>query len=71
MEHTRIYYCQCGIRTEVPKGVIKECGCGKVFGTSGKISNYINMRTTLSGTTKMEFNTTTVDKSIENMRNNK
>ena len=39
----RIYYCSCGIRTEVPKGVVKECECGKVFGTSGKISNYINL----------------------------
>jgi hypothetical protein len=64
----RIYYCQCGIRTEVPKGVIKECNCGKVFGTSDKISDYINMRNTLSGTTKMEFNETTIDESIKNMR---
>tara|TARA_R100001082_G_scaffold99170_1_gene67774 strand:- start:7420 stop:7620 length:201 start_codon:yes stop_codon:yes gene_type:complete len=64
----RIYYCSCGIRTEVPKGVVKECECGKVFGTSGKISNYINMRNTLSGTTKMEFSTTTIDESIKTMK---
>jgi len=61
----RIYYCQCGIRTEVPKGVIKECDCGKVFGTSDKISNHINMRTTWSGQTKVEFNQTTMDEDIK------
>ena len=30
----------------------------------GKPGNYINMRTTWSGTTKIEFNTTTMDKDI-------
>ena len=64
----RIYYCECGIITEVPKGVVKECDCGKVFGASGKISDHINMRNTLSRTTKMEFNTTTIDESIKTMR---
>ena len=33
----------------------------------GKISNYINMRKTWSGTTKIEFNTCTMDESIKNM----
>ena len=61
----RIYYCQCGIRTEVPADEIKQCKCGKVFGTSGKISDYINMRTTWSATTKVEFNQTTIDEDIK------
>ena len=60
----RIYYCNCGIRTEVPSGEIKECDCGRVFGTSGKVSDHINMRTTWSGQTKVEFNQTTMDKDI-------
>ena len=65
----KIIYCQCGVKTEIQKGEAKECKCGKVFGVkSNKISDYINMRTTLSGTTKMEFSTTTVDESIKNMR---
>ena len=65
----KIIYCQCGVKTELQKGEAKECKCGKVFGVrSEKISDYINMRTTLSGTTKMEFSTTTVDESIKNMR---
>ena len=33
----------------------------------GKISNHINMRKTWSGTTKIEFNTTTMDESIKRM----
>lgn len=67
----RIWYCQCGVRTEVPKGETKQCECGKVFGTRDKISDYINMRTTLSGTTQMEFSTVTVDESIDSMNRNK
>ena len=60
----RIYYCECGVRTEVPINKIKQCECGKVFGSSGKISDHINMRTTWSGTTKVEFNQTTIDQDI-------
>ena len=67
----RIYYCRCGVRPEVKSGEAKQCDCGKVFGTSGKISDYINMRNTWSGQTQVEFNTTTVDKSIEAMNRDK
>ena len=57
----RIYYCsKCSKKTEVPKNVVKQCECGNVFGSSGKISNHINMRTTWSGQTKVEFNQTTM-----------
>ena len=65
----RIWYCQCGVRTEVPKGEAKQCKCGKVFGTSGNISNYINMRKTWSGQSKVEFSTTTMDKDIADRNN--
>ena len=34
---------------------------------TGKGSHQINMRKTLSGTTKMEFNSTTVQESIDRM----
>ena len=61
----RIYYCsKCSRKTEVPKNVVKQCKCGNVFGTTGKISDHINMRNTLSGTTKMEFTHTTMDADI-------
>ena len=65
MNQERIYYCQCGVRTIVPKGVVEQCECGKVFGTSGKISDYINMRNTWSGTTKVELSQTTIDNDIK------
>ena len=60
----RIYYCECGTRTEVPKEEVKQCKCGKVFGVSGNISDYINMRNTWSGQTKVEFSQTTIDQDI-------
>ena len=65
----KIYFCICGNKVEINKNETKECDCGKVFGSSGSLSDYINMRKTLSGTTKMEFNTVTVDESIERMKN--
>ena len=61
----RIYYCECGTQTEVPKGEIKQCKCGRVFGSGAKISDGINMRTTWSGQTKVEFNKTTMDEDIK------
>ena len=60
----RIYYCICGIRTEVQNGEVKQCNCGKVFGSGAKISDNINMRTTWSGQTKVEFNQATMDEDI-------
>ena len=61
----RIYYCVCGTKIEVPNGKIKQCECGKVFGSMSKISDNINMRTTWSGTTKVEFSQTTIDEDIK------
>ena len=61
----RIYYCKCGTRTEVPKEEVKQCKCGKVFGSGAKISDGINMRNTWSGTTKVEFSQTTIDEDIK------
>ena len=60
----RIYYCICGIRTEVQSGEVKQCDCGKVFGSGFKISDNINMRKTWSGQTKVEFSQTTIDQDI-------
>ena len=62
----KIIYCQCGEKTEIKKGEAKQCVCGKVFGVrSDKISDYINMRTTWSGQTKVEFSQTTIDQDIK------
>ena len=61
----RIYYCSdCGGNAEVVPGKVTECKCGKIFGAKGKISNHINMRTTWSGQTKVEFSQTTIDQDI-------
>tara|TARA_Y100000593_G_C4056418_1_gene212252 strand:- start:29 stop:235 length:207 start_codon:yes stop_codon:yes gene_type:complete len=61
----RTYYCDCGSKIEVIKNVVKQCKCGKMFGTSNsKVSDHINMRTTWSGQTKVEFSQTTMDADI-------
>jgi hypothetical protein len=60
----RTYYCICGGRVKEVPGKISECKCGKVFGIKGKVSDYINMRNTWSGQTKVEFSQTTMEKDI-------
>ena len=65
----RIYYCECGERTEVAKGEVKQCKCDKVFGGGGKVSDHINMRKTWSGQTKVEFSTTTIEQDIKDRNN--
>ena len=61
----RIYYCECGEKTEVLQGEAKQCDCGNIFGTKGKVSDHINMRKTWSGTTKVELSQTTIDEDIK------
>ena len=64
----RTYYCEdCKKTVDIDMKVSSECKCGKVFGKSGKISNYINMRTTWSGQTKIEFRQKTIGSSITGM----
>ena len=67
MKRTRTYYCDCGKNKEVIEGKPTICDCGYNFGSSFKTSNYINMRTTWSGTTKMEFRETTMADSMTDM----
>ena len=64
----RIYYCICGKSVEIYHGDAKECGCGKVFGISSNISDYINMRNTPSGTTKIEFSHQTQEETVKKLR---
>ena len=65
----RTYYCDCGSSVEVIPDKLPECKCGKVFGVSGNISDYINMRTTWSSQTKVEFSQTTMDADIAERNN--
>ena len=65
----RTYYCkQCqkSVTFKV-KDVVKKCKCGNIFENKLIKSHEINMRKTWSGTTKMEFNTTTVGDSRDRM----
>ena len=67
------FYCStCQKTVDFNPSEVKKCtDCSTVFGNQGmKISNYINMRTTVSGTTKIEFSTTTMNDSINYMNNN-
>ena len=62
----RTYFCECGGKVEVIKNVVGECKCGKLFGVgNSKISNGINMRTTWSSQTQVEFSQTTIDEDIK------
>ena len=62
----RTYICSnCDSLHDVktPEDII--CKCGHSFLGSPKISSYINMRTTWSGQTKLEFSETTMDEDIK------
>ena len=67
----RIYYCECGGKSKDTKGILQCNECEKLFGVSGKISDYINMRNTLAHTTKIEFSESTVEESVKRMNANK
>ena len=60
------FYRKCGGKGESEsRDKICKCNkCDKVFGLRGKISDHINMRTTWSGQTQVEFSQTTMDKDI-------
>ena len=56
--------CACVEQVKIPKGETVTCKCKKVFGEQSREPFQINMRKTWSGTSKIEFNTTTMDKDI-------
>ena len=62
----RIYYCEkCKSTVEFKKDENEICKCGYIFNMkTDSIKNYINMRTTWSGQTKVEFSQTTMDQDI-------
>ena len=63
-----IFYCHiCGERGEFEKKKDMKCDCGHYVKEHDRAKNHVNMRTTWSGTTKMEFNTTTLEESVKKM----
>ena len=61
----RTYWCNdCEKCVDIDMKVSSECKCGHVFGRNFKTSDHVNMRTTWSGQTKVEFSQTTIDEDI-------
>ena len=71
-KRSRTYYCKtCQKSVTFQSGEAMKCNdCSSLFGNKSiKTSNYINMRTTWSGQTKVEFSQQTMDESINEMNN--
>ena len=66
----RTYYCKpCQKSVTFQSDEVMKCNdCSSLFGNQSiKTVNYINMRTTWSGQTQVEFSQQTVDESINEM----
>ena len=60
-----IYYChRCGKKGEFETKKEMKCDCGHYVKEQDKAKNHVNMRTTWSGTTKVEFSNTTIGEDI-------
>ena len=58
-------YChKCGSKSEFKSKKKMLCPCGHSVGKRNRASDYVNMRKTWSGTTKVEFSTTTIEQDI-------
>ena len=61
----RTYWCKnCEECVDIDMIVSSECKCGHIFGQNFKTSNHVNMRSTWSGQTQVEFSQTTMDADI-------
>ena len=65
-----IYFChRCGKKVEFETKKEMKCDCGHYVKEHDRAKDHVNMRTTWSGTTKIEFSNTTMEEDI-NRRNN-
>ena len=63
-------YChKCGTKSEFENKKDMHCPCGYSIEKRNRASDHVNMRTTWSGTTKIEFSNTTMEEDI--VRRNK
>ena len=66
-----IFYChKCNRRVECETKAEMICDCGHYVKKHDDTRNHVNMRTTWSGTTKIEFSNTTIEEDIA-QRNNR
>jgi len=66
---TITYYCKdCKKTVDFQKSEDKICKCGQMFGgIYNNSKNYVNMRTTWSGQTQVEFSQQSMKESVEGM----
>ena len=65
-----IFYChKCNKKIECETKAEMVCDCGHYVKKRNNAKDHVNMRTTWSKTTQVEFNTTTVEDSIKRMNN--
>tara|TARA_R100001244_G_C5078880_1_gene113355 strand:- start:290 stop:499 length:210 start_codon:yes stop_codon:yes gene_type:complete len=66
-----LFYChRCGQKNEFKKKADMRCDCGHYVTKQERASDNVNMRTTWSGTTQVEFSETTVEESVKKMGSN-
>ena len=66
-----IFYCyKCNKKIECETKAEMRCDCGHYVKKHDDTRNHVNMRTTWSGTTKIEFSNTTMEEDIV-QRNNR
>ena len=65
-----LFYChKCGEKNEFATKKEMRCDCGNYVKDHDNTRNYVNMRKTWSGQTKVEFSQTTIDEDIANRNN--
>ena len=63
-----IFYChRCGQKGEFENKKDMNCDCGNYINKRNNTKDHVNMRTTWSKTTQVEFNNTTIEDSIKEM----
>ena len=55
---------KCGTKSEFESKKDMHCPCGYNVEKRNRANDHVNMRTTWSGTTKIEFSNTTMDEDI-------
>jgi ribosomal protein L37E len=60
---------KCGAKSEFENKKNMCCPCGYKVENHNKVSDHVNMRKTWSGTTKVEFSSTTMEEDIARRNN--